>query len=249
MEIMRDLIFYVYSSDMGDVYVSLLEFLSFFVLILNLIFLSYTLKRFSSVGVFFLWLFVVVMCLLKISHFYTIMTGLWPSSLYRFNYGLAAFLPVLIMYAYMFLYGGIGKWFTKISHLYFGVIGLYFIYTVVTSPVKDFLLTSPHIGGDVIGDLPRMVHPLLTIPAFLLVIFFTVRYIWRMGIQGDAVAIFLSILLYSLGGVFLRFGAIEMFHLLDMFGSIVLLIGVYYLITALSKKELEKIINGYSLRK
>ncbi len=236
----EDLIRSVYIFGMGEVYVSLLEFLSFFLLILNLVFLTYVLRGYGSPGLYSIWFFVVLMVFLKVVHFYVIFTDTWTDLIYKVSYGLSAFLPVIVMYAFLFLYGGFKSLYVKLSSLYFGGVGLYFVYSVSTSSVKTYLLTSPHVGGEAIEGIPRMIHPLLSIPAFIIMVFITVRYIWLYGVYGDTILLFLSILIYSLGGIFLRLGAFEIFHLLDMVGSISLILASYYVLKALSEGRLYK---------
>ena len=225
-------IYGVYSTDVGGVYISLLELVSLSLLVANLLLLTYLLIRYVIPGLILLWLFTGVLTFLRVLHFYVLFNGFWTPIQYKLYYGLSAVLPVLMMFTFMFLYGQVEKWFVNVSIVYFVVLTLFFTYTVAISSVKAFLLSTPHIGGTAMDSLPRMVHPLLTIPSFILVIYFTSYYMWYRGVYGDIVFLFLSNLSYAIGGTFLRFGAIEIFHFFDMLGSINLFIGSYFLIRA-----------------
>ena len=154
--------------------------------------------------------------------------GSWDPNLYRLYYSLTAFFPAVLASGLLDIYGD--RLLKNVSRAYLIYSVAMFILIVFISfryEVKTFLLDTPYIGGHAMPTLARIIHPLITIPSLLLIVYVTFHRGWNDPYAYDLILISGSTVMLALGGLYLRAGSILFFHLLEFLGALGFLLGVY----------------------
>lgn len=209
--------------------VSFFEYLAFIVLSISLFYVLYKAWMLDSLGLYFMSLSMAIFLVIIIMHILVEMVGFWDPFQYRFYYFFSVLIAPTLAITALILYSGYSL---KVSWYYFvynTFIAVIFLIMIFTSPIKEFFLETPYVGGLAFPETVRYIRPLITLPASAIVLVIPIRYFLRYRDRFDALVFSLSTLVLIIAGFYLRFGGIELFHYFELVAALGYLATIYFM--------------------